>query len=55
MPPRWRKSTYSQDDGARIETAPSAEGILARDSQVSGGPVVTFSGCGWSDFLDSLK
>jgi uncharacterized protein DUF397 len=53
--PKWRKSTYSQNDGACVEAALLTEAVAARDSKLSESPTVIFSGRGWTDFLYSLK
>ncbi|MFI1582073.1 DUF397 domain-containing protein [Embleya sp. NPDC020630] len=52
---RWRKSTYSQDDGACVEAASAASVVAIRDSKILAGPAIGFSGSVWAAFLDHLK
>ncbi|MGI5353286.1 DUF397 domain-containing protein [Streptomyces sp. CA-250714] len=47
----WRKSSYSNGQSACVELAPTAEGVAARDSKCTDGPVLTFGAQQWAAFV----
>ncbi|WP_431982532.1 DUF397 domain-containing protein [Streptomyces qinglanensis] len=47
----WRKSSYSNGQSACVELAPTADGVAARDSKCTGGPVLTFGAQQWATFV----
>jgi hypothetical protein len=52
---RWRKSTYSTDQGNCIELAPTASGIDLRDSKEPDGPVLHFTRAELAAFLAGCR
>jgi hypothetical protein len=53
---RWRKSSYSGDDGNCVEVASTGDGVAVRDSNSgSAGPVLTFSLDEWDAFIRGAK
>ncbi|EFL17087.1 DUF397 domain-containing protein [Streptomyces sp. C] len=55
-PPRWRKSSYSQNGGACVEVALNLPGTVpVRDSKTPGGPVLAFNAAAFAVFLDGVK
>lgn len=51
----WRKSTYSQQDGACVEVAGNLQGIVAvRDSKDPAGPALVFSRPEFAGFIRCL-
>jgi hypothetical protein len=54
---RWRKSSFSGDDGSNcVEIAALPGGCrVVRDTKNAGGPVVVFTSAEWTVFLDHLK
>ncbi|WP_416905021.1 DUF397 domain-containing protein [Micromonospora echinospora] len=54
---RWRKSTYSGDNGgACVEIATNLSGIVAvRDSKDRAGGVLTFPARTWAAFTRALR
>jgi Domain of unknown function (DUF397) len=54
--PRWRTSTYSGSNGGGcIEAADHDRGVLVRDTQDRGGPVLEFGPAAWRQFTDQIK
>lgn len=52
----WRKSRFSQGNGACIEVADGIPGIVpVRDSKTPQGPALVFSANGWASFISSVK
>ncbi|MFF2812728.1 DUF397 domain-containing protein [Streptomyces sp. NPDC058000] len=52
----FRKSSYSNQDGACVEIAPTSTGGHAvRDSKTPAGPRLVFPAGAWSAFTDVLK
>ena len=52
---RWRKSSYSSNQGACVEVARLPNGTAVRDSKDAGGPILRFSAEAWRAFLDGVK
>jgi Domain of unknown function (DUF397) len=50
----WRKASASVANGACVETAPCACGVLVRDSK-NPGPVLAFTPQAWADFTADIK
>jgi hypothetical protein len=50
----WRKSSYSSS-GACVEVCRRAGAVLLRDSKDPGGPVLSFEGDTFHDFLAAVK
>ncbi|GAA2342780.1 DUF397 domain-containing protein [Streptomyces caniferus] len=55
--PRWRKSSYSNGQGAEcIEIADGHAGAVpVRDSKNPHGPACVFAEAGWSAFVEAVK
>lgn len=54
--PAWRKSTYSNTEGACVEIARASGGrALVRDSKDRRGLVLRFSDREWSAFAGAVK
>lgn len=54
-PANWRKSTYSNDQGACVEVADLAHGVRAvRDSKDPAGPVLRFGPPQWAAFTTGI-
>ncbi|MYR64171.1 DUF397 domain-containing protein [Streptomyces sp. SID625] len=53
----WRKSSYSNDDGADcVEVAGTFPALVpVRDSKNPAGPVLLFQRSAWAPFLSALK
>jgi hypothetical protein len=52
----WHKSSYSGGSQADcLEVARGHVGVPVRDSKAVTGPVVVFSGRGWSEFVGAVK
>ncbi|MYV98950.1 DUF397 domain-containing protein [Streptomyces sp. SID3343] len=51
---RWRKSSYSVDDGSCVEIAPLERNVVIRDSKLNRSPVIGFGGNQWTTFVGSL-
>ncbi|MEO3776785.1 DUF397 domain-containing protein [Micromonospora sp. B11E3] len=50
--PRWRKSTWSANEGNCVEVAGNVPGVvLVRDSKDRSGPVLTFRPDAWRRFV----
>lgn len=54
--PRWRKSSYSADQGNCVEVAELPDGTIGmRDSKHPAAAVLTFSADQWAAFLAGCK
>ncbi|WP_327315193.1 DUF397 domain-containing protein [Streptomyces sp. NBC_01235] len=52
----WYKSSYSGgNQGECLEVARGHVRVPVRDSKAVSGPVVVFSGRGWSEFVGAVK
>lgn len=51
----WRKARRSVGNGACVEVAPAGTGIAVRDSKDPGGPVLTYGGDAWQEFVHRAK
>jgi Domain of unknown function (DUF397) len=51
----WRKSRYSAENGACVETASTEAGILVRDTTDRSGPSLRLSPAAWREFTSSLQ
>ncbi|WP_346537576.1 DUF397 domain-containing protein [Micromonospora sp. DPT] len=49
--PRWRKSTWSDNDGNCVEVADNLPVVLVRDSKDRSGPILTFAPDAWRAFV----
>ncbi|MEV0004446.1 DUF397 domain-containing protein [Micromonospora sp. NPDC050980] len=53
--PRWRKSTWSANEGNCVEVAGNLSGVvLVRDSKDPSGPILTFAPAAWRSLVASL-
>ena len=53
---RWRKSSYSGNEGACVEVADNLPGAVGvRDSKHVAGPLLTFSVAHWNSFVEFVK
>ncbi|WP_210589480.1 DUF397 domain-containing protein [Streptomyces sp. GESEQ-35] len=52
---RWRKSTYSDDNGGDcLEVADGVPGVVpVRDSKQPDGPVILLGATAWAAFIDA--
>ncbi|MFI1973072.1 hypothetical protein BLA24_19445 [Streptomyces cinnamoneus] len=56
IPPRWRKSSYSNSgSGGCVEVAPLEGEVRVRDSKFPTQPAITFSRFSWATFLAELS
>ncbi|WP_424643085.1 DUF397 domain-containing protein [Embleya sp. AB8] len=53
--PVWRKSTYSGEGNACVETAPMASRIGVRDSKLADSPVQAYGPRAWNALTRALK
>jgi hypothetical protein len=55
--PRWRKSSYSGDNGGDcVEVAGNLPGVVAvRDSKDPAGPALVFTRDEWAEFMAAIK
>ena len=54
--PAWRKSTYSNDEGACVEVATlDTGGALVRDSKDPAGSVLRFTAREWAAFTHGVR
>lgn len=51
----WRKSSFSQGQGACVELADLGDGVAVRDSKDPGGPVLRFTRAELAAFLAGAK
>jgi hypothetical protein len=52
----WRKSTYSNGTGGEcVEFASLASQAAVRDSKSPEGPVLTFPGAAWTEFVRTVQ
>ncbi|MFI2709983.1 DUF397 domain-containing protein [Micromonospora sp. NPDC018662] len=53
---RWRKSSYSGNEGNCVEVADDLPGVVGvRDSKDVAGPSLTFSATHWGSFVEFVK
>ncbi len=52
---RWRKSSYSSNQGQCVEIAPFPNGMVVRDSKDPDGPILRFSADAWRAFVREVK
>jgi hypothetical protein len=52
---RWRKSSYSSNQGACVEVAQLPNGTVVRDSKDPDGPILRFSADVWRAFVREVK
>ncbi len=53
---KWRKSSYSGDQGNCVEVAALPDGGHAvRDSKDPNGPVLQFTADEWASFMDRIR
>jgi len=52
---RWRKSSYSSDDGNCVEVAELNGGRAVRDSKNPGGALLRFTAAAWSVFTAGVR
>ncbi|MEW2519048.1 DUF397 domain-containing protein [Actinacidiphila alni] len=54
---RWRKSSYSSDNGGNcVEVAVNVPGHApVRDSKDPQGPALTFTATAWADFITDVR
>ncbi len=52
---RWRKSSYSSNQGECVEVAPLPKGTAVRDSKDKSGPALRLSAAAWRTFLRDVK
>ncbi len=52
---RWRKSSYSSNQGECVEVAPLPNGTAVRDSKDKSGPALRLSAAAWRTFLRDVK
>ncbi|WP_328912662.1 MULTISPECIES: DUF397 domain-containing protein [unclassified Streptomyces] len=51
----WRKSRYSQQNGACVEVAFMGEAVAMRDSKNQGGTVLFFDADKWTEFVAGVQ
>ncbi|WP_438387815.1 DUF397 domain-containing protein [Actinopolyspora saharensis] len=51
----WRKSSYSNHQGACVEVALDDEGVSVRDSKDPAGAVLTVASRQWATFVRRLR
>ncbi|ONI70284.1 hypothetical protein ALI144C_47280 [Actinosynnema sp. ALI-1.44] len=51
---RWRKSSFSGNNGECVEVSVSPHQVAARDSKNATGPILTFNHPAWATFLTTL-
>jgi hypothetical protein len=52
---RWRKSSYSVENGECVEVAVAAGAVAVRDSKVPGGPRLTFPAAAFAHLVRSVS
>ncbi|MDG4804616.1 DUF397 domain-containing protein [Micromonospora sp. WMMD980] len=53
---RWRKSSYSGNEGACVEVADNLPGLVrVRDSKDIAGPALAFAPARWASFVKFAK
>lgn len=53
---RWRKSSYSANQGDCVETASLPDGGMAvRDTKDRDGAMLTFTADAWAEFTSAIK
>ncbi|SHE44836.1 DUF397 domain-containing protein [Streptoalloteichus hindustanus] len=52
---RWRKSSYSADNGTCVEVGRLSGAVAARDSKDPAGPVLMFGAGSWGSFVRSVR
>jgi hypothetical protein len=52
---KWRKSSYSSDDGNCVEVADHGAHRAVRDSKDPTGPVLIFTATEWSSFTAGVQ
>jgi hypothetical protein len=52
---KWRKSSYSADQGNCIEIATQNACVLVRDSNDHNGPVLEVASAQWENFLACIR
>ncbi|MCC2280285.1 DUF397 domain-containing protein [Streptomyces sp. ET3-23] len=53
--PRWRKSSFSGTGRECVEVAFTGPSVLVRDSNSTAGPVASFPGRAWAEFIAGLR
>lgn len=51
----WRKAKRSVGNGACVEVARNGTGFAVRDSKDPSGPVITYSGAAWREFVNAAR
>ncbi|OLT13168.1 hypothetical protein BJF78_22620 [Pseudonocardia sp. CNS-139] len=51
----WRTSTWSGDGESCVEVAPTADGVLVRNSRRRDGGTIAFGAAEWSAFLAGVR
>jgi hypothetical protein len=53
--PRWRKSSYTGENGNCVEVADLKSAVGVRDSKNATGPALVFAPAAFAAFLDTVK
>jgi hypothetical protein len=52
---KWRKSSYSSDDGNCVEVADLSDGRAVRDSKNPDGAALMFAATEWAAFIAGVR